>query len=200
MAVSDICSIEGCIKPRARREWCHAHYSKVLAYGDPLGVSPGYRGPALTYFQDVVLAYDGDECLPWPFGRSTSGYGRVAIKGRAHQASRLVCEHVHGPAPTPKHHAAHLCGKGHEGCVTGRHLVWKTLTENEADKIVHGTVLRGEKCVLTKITEQQARLVLALKGKLLQREIGDLVGLTQQGISSIHRGQAWDWLREERAP
>jgi len=47
----------------------------------------------------------------------------------------------HGKPPTSKHHASHQCGV--RACVNKRHLSWKTPSENEQDKRMHGTYSRG---------------------------------------------------------
>lgn len=130
------CSIDDCSKPIVNiRGWCSAHYQRWRAHGDPLKGRTA-DGEPKRYLHEVVLAYEGDECMPWPYGRYASGYGRI----RGSIVSRLVCEAVNGPPPTPKHEAAHSCGKGHEGCVTKGHLSWKTHAENMADTIAHGTM------------------------------------------------------------
>ncbi|WP_292637037.1 hypothetical protein [Mesorhizobium sp.] len=54
--------------------------------------------------------------------------------GKCRRVSRLVCEEVHGPPPSPDHEAAHSCDNGDLGCATKRHLSWKTPKENTADK------------------------------------------------------------------
>jgi len=135
-----ICSIESCSKPihvKSRR-FCNAHYQRWRVHGDPRSGAP-LRGGVKRYFQDVVLSYEGNECLIWPFARNAKGYGIM----RGGIVSRIVCERANGPPPTPEHQAAHSCGKGHEACCTKRHLSWKTQTENNADKLIHGTSRRG---------------------------------------------------------
>lgn len=37
MAISRLCSIEGCGKPSRVKGWCRAHYMRVVRYGVPLG-------------------------------------------------------------------------------------------------------------------------------------------------------------------
>jgi hypothetical protein len=59
--------------------------------------------------------------------------------GHFERATRVMCKLAHGPAPTPKHHAAHSCGKGHEACINPKHLRWATPRENAADAKLHGT-------------------------------------------------------------
>src|SRR5690349_16938907 len=101
-------------------------------------------GEAQRFYRDVVLPYEGDDCLFWPYSKWGRGYGHVWADGRQQYVHVLVCREANGPAPTPKHEAAHSCGKGHLGCCARKHLSWKTRSENHADKITHGTMLRGD--------------------------------------------------------
>ena len=192
MAKKRLCSVDGCGKPYWGRGYCSAHYQRWRNHGDPLaGRTP--EGEAQRFFETVVLAYDGDECLKWPYN-TVKGYGVLHQDGRGVLVSRLSCEAANGPPPTPEHHAAHLCGKGHEGCVTKRHLSWKTRAENEEDKIIHGTRVRGEKHAWAKITEADAREIIALKGKMLQRDIAEKFNISRPAVGMIHRGKNWAWL------
>ena len=68
-------------------------------------------------------------------GRHKKGYPRgVMVGGRRQSAHRAMCELVHGPAPTPKHQAAHSCHRGCDGCVLPQHLHWATDAENRAER------------------------------------------------------------------
>lgn len=169
------------------------HYNRWREHGDPLA-GRTVRGELLRYFSDVVLTYEGDECLIWPFNRNPGGYGRVSIDGREQLVSRRVCEEANGPPPTPEHHAAHSCGKGHEGCCTKRHLSWKTGTENMADKLLHGTDTRGERNGASKLNAVAVREIIALKGTLVQKDIAQRYGIRVQQVSKIQRGERWGWL------
>jgi len=154
MATTRICSVEGCGKKHYARNYCTKHYAIWRIHGNPYGIGTKHGEPA-RYFREVVLPYDGDECLTWPFGKTPTGYGK--LNGKI--ASRLLCEEANGPPPTPDHDAAHSCGKGHLGCVTKRHLSWKTRAENMADQLMHGTRLRGERNAMAKISDEQASVI-----------------------------------------
>jgi len=95
-------------------------------------------GEAQKFLREVVLPYDGTECLIWPFAKTKKGYAQIGIDGKTRLVSRVVCEKAHGPSPSPRHHAAHNCGHGYDACVARRHLAWKTPAENEAEKRDHG--------------------------------------------------------------
>ncbi|MET7776291.1 HNH endonuclease [Streptomyces mirabilis] len=62
-------------------------------------------------------------------------------QGRTVLVNRAVATAWLGPAPSPEHHAAHLNGIRTDNRV--ENLAWKTAGENDADKDVHGTRLRG---------------------------------------------------------
>jgi hypothetical protein len=186
------CSIEGCGKPHAARGWCNAHWERWRHHGDPLGGGT-VRGETVRYFREVVLAYEGNDCLFWPY-HTNKGYGSIRHNGRPHAVHRLVCEHVNGPPPTPLHHAAHSCGKGKQGCVTKGHLSWKTRAENEADKLLHGTSNRGEQHGMAKLTASDVLIIRELDGKLSRRNIADRMGIALETVRNIQTGKSWVWL------
>lgn len=188
MATLRLCSIPDCGKPVKARGYCNAHYLRAKRHGDPLRGGTA-NGEPQRFFQNVVLPYDGNECLTWPFG-TAGGYGRL---GNAN-VSRLVCELANGAPPSSNYDAAHSCGNGHLGCVTKRHMSWKTRKENMADKITHGTHNRGERQYRAKLTEDKARQILALKGIMKQADIASLMGVRQDQISRIQSGKRWAWL------
>jgi len=91
-------------------------------------------GDLERYFRDVVMAYDGTECLTWPYSKDGHGYGQLFRDGRNLSVSRLICIEVNGPPPGPDYDAAHSCDNGHLACVAKRHIVWKTHAENMLDQ------------------------------------------------------------------
>jgi hypothetical protein len=139
----------------------------------------------------VVLAYDGNECLIWPYARIKAGYAQL---GGGKYVHRLACEELYGPPPTPEHEAAHSCGNGHLGCVAKRHLSWKTHAENMADKLIHGTHNRGERQGRSKLTEANVREIRQLNGIFLDREIAAIFGVSRGTINDIMRRTTWGWL------
>ena len=189
MAVPKLCSIPGCGKPSIAHGWCNGHYKRFKRHGDPLGGGLS-SGAAMRYFRETVLPYRGDECLPWPFANN-KGYGLVRFRGRQWFVSRAVCESIHGHPPTPTHEAAHTCGRGWAGCCTPRHIVWKTPTQNQADRKVHGTDQFGEKNTQSKLSDAAVREIRSLKGTATLRELGDRYGMTPSAIGYVLRGKTW---------
>jgi hypothetical protein len=187
------CKIEGCGKAVVARGWCENHYRMWRHNGDPLvrGTAPG---EAQRYLEHVVMPYDGDGCLIWPFAKSGGGYGAMQDEGQMHPVSRIVCIRAHGPPPTPRHEAAHSCGRGHLGCVAKRHVSWKTAVENTSDKHLHGTVRKGTSHPNAKLTEADVREILRLNGEKSHTEIAAQFGIGQSYVSRIVRGEAWGHL------
>jgi hypothetical protein len=169
------------------------HYQRNRDHGDPLsGRVP--NGDAMKFFREVALQYDGDECLIWPFKINPNGYGSIWLNGANRTVSRLICEHFNGSPPTARHEAAHSCGNGHLGCVSRFHLSWKTSKENKADMLAHGTKNRGTRNGQSKLTEDEAREILSLKGKTTLRELASRFGVSLMVISKIQNRKMWAWI------
>lgn len=194
------CSIDGCggNAYSGGRGWCGKHYSRWSQHGHPLGGGPFRASPGepMRFLEETVLTYRRDDCLTWPYCRDRQGYARIDIEGNFMLAQRVICERVHGPAPTKDHQAAHSCGMGTSGCINPGHLSWKTCAENHADKLIHGTHSRGEQQGASKLTEAQVLEIrrLTSEGQLLQKEIAKSFGVTISTISKIHRRKKWAWL------
>lgn len=185
------CSIEGCGKPTRTRGYCNAHYLRYKKYGDPLcgGPSRPPRRSRINWLDRVALSHTSDDCLIFPFGNSA--YPKVLTPGGQIAAHRYVCQKVHGPAPSPKHESAHSCGRGAEGCVSPQHVSWATRAENERDKVRHGTHNRGERNAQAKLTWAEVAEMRRLSGKLSQRKIGKMFGMSVAQTSKILRGESW---------
>lgn len=180
-----ICSVPGCGRLTRSRGWCVSHYRRWQRHGDPLAGNT-YRG-ALQKWLHENAGHSGDDCLLWPFGRNTHGYGAVTALG--HGAHHSMCEMAHGPRPTPQHEAAHQCGN--RLCCNPQHLRWATPKENAADMLLHGTRLIGECHPLAKLTAAQVLEIRAI-GRSEQRKIlAAQYGVHNALIHRILRGTAW---------
>lgn len=194
MADKSVCSIPGCGKGgRQRRGLCSSHYQRMMRHGDPHAGRVA-NGEPDRFLREEVLTYDGDECIFWPYAHDGHGYPRMNVDGKLVGVHRMVCKEVNGPPPGDDYDAAHSCGKGHLGCLTKRHLSWKTRSENFADKEDHGTVVRGEAVHNAKLTEDKVRAIRALQGKKTQKQIAAMFGITSSWVGMIHRRLAWAWM------
>lgn len=190
------CSVENCEKRAKKRGFCEAHYRKFLKWGDP---TAGYSQGAAAAWIEANASFNGDECLQWPFGMMARSVGTCVFRGRKMLGTRAMCEAAHGPAPTPKHEAAHNCGKGHLGCCNPKHLRWATHYDNHQDRWEHGTQLLGEKAPAAKLTREKVHKIrrLADNGKSYEM-LADLFDVSSAEIGRIAKRKRWGWLPEER--
>jgi hypothetical protein len=155
----------------------------------PTRFDRGY-GKALKWIRAYV-SYEGDDCVTWPYAR-VGGYGHLGFEGAMYYAHRVMCEYIHGPAPSRKHHAAHSCGKGHEGCVNPKHISWKTVSENQLDRRIHGTTGCNSFGMVSRFSPSQIAEIRALKGIKTQAEIAEMFG--------VKRGCIQYWHKHDRPP
>jgi hypothetical protein len=94
------------------------------------------RGATKKFVESAVVT-ETAECLIWPFSLTPKGYPNARDAIGVYKPTRRVCERTYGPAPSPAHQAAHLCGN--RACLNKAHLVWATQKENEQHKSGHGT-------------------------------------------------------------
>lgn len=141
---------------------------------------------------EAHVAYEGDDCLIWPFSRTSYGYAQLSVNNRPAGGHRLMCRLAHGDPPQPKMHACHSCGNGHLGCVNPRHLRWGTRKENQRDMVEHGRSNRGKNTPLTEA--DVLAICAAVDSGESQRSIGTRYNIGQQTVSSIVRGKNWGWL------
>ena len=128
------------------------------------------------------------------------GYLRLTIprsgKRRTTGVHRLVCEAFQGPAPSPKHQVAHGDGNRANNCAWN--LRWALPSENQSDKERHGTVFRGSKSPLARLSEAT---VLNIRRRYRngesQQRIAAAVGVSQAHISRILLRQSWAHLTED---
>jgi len=151
---------------------------KPANYGNGAGIA----------FIKLLIEAPREECVFWPFSHNGLGYGRVGYLGETHYAHRLACELAHGKPPTERHQAAHACGNGMKGCVNPGHLSWKTNSENQLDRRIHGT--RGERKL--KLTADDVIELRSLKGKVGLFELAERFG--------VSRGCVEYWLKDDRSP
>lgn len=142
-----------------------------------------------------LLDHMKDPCPKWPFSRKTSGYPVMRIGGKRVHVHRVVCELVHGKPPFKGAEAAHLCGKGHEGCFGAFCLRWKTHKDNSQDAIVHKTWTRGENAN-SKLKEEEVKEIF-LKTERSVISLAKEFKVSRGTIRHIRVGQTWSWLTQE---
>ena len=192
------CSVPECARTAVSWGLCNMHYQRQRTHGDTsVSKCPKPERFAIAGFYAKALAYTGDECLIWPFARCSSGYAIMTHKGKHGRiVSRLICEEVNGPAPTPQYQAAHSCGRGHEACVTPRHLSWKTSAQNHQDRIAHGTDPRGERNPRALLSEADVIEIRRLHaaGDATRKQLRERFGVSEGAMYSIIRRRTWQHI------
>lgn len=191
--MSEPCAFPGCpnhASPKASKGLCGSHYWQ-LHKGRSLTPLSYRRNVTEPWLREHV-AHESDECLIWPFQRLQND-GRAAVKWKGTQtvAARVMCELAHGKPPSPRHEAAHSCGKGHEGCVNPKHLRWATHVENVADQLVHGTRVRGEIHYNAKLTEKRVLAIREFAETLPRKVVAELFGISVFHVNDVVNRYSW---------
>lgn len=180
------CYYEGCDRPHYARGSCKKHYFRIQRGQVDTGVRLRRpNGEHQDFLLNTVVPYQGDDCLLWPYSKYRDGRATIYLNGKMQIASRIVCQEAHGNPPTDKHQAAHLCGNGHLACVNPRHLAWKTMTENHADKLKHGTSNRNVHSGGFKLSPDDVRTIRELAATVRQKDLAKRYGVDPSHINKI---------------
>jgi hypothetical protein len=179
-------------KPKAKAEAStrslpsHAH---ARAGGTDARLIPGHPRYAATSDGEIVNVETGLILS----GHIAAGRYLYVSLGRETKRGihRLVAMAFHGLPPTPKHEAAHCNGD----CLDNRpeNLRWATRTENEADKVAHGTNNRvsfqGAAHPRTHLTEDDVATIRAagVSSTILAKRYG----VHSSTIRAIVRWDTW---------
>lgn len=188
--IKQICSVDGCGNPHNAKGYCDSHYARWKRHGDPtLG---GAAKGDLMKFIDRALKSNTDSCVIWTFGKGSHGYGEIRYEGKMQTVPRLVCKLAHGASFLPSAQAAHSCGN--RACINPKHLRWATPIDNNADKLIHGTVSKGEKHGMAILSDANVLEIWNMKGKKSQKDLAKEFGVSRQTITNIHTKIRWGWL------
>ncbi len=127
-----------------------------------------------------------------------NGYLHISLSKRNtiknYSIHRLVLKHFVG-----------ICKEGFVACHNNgnkqdnrlSNLRWDTCSNNEKDKLKHGTDLRGEKHHQTKLTNKEVLLIKGLlkSKKYTQRYLSKIFKVSPSCICHIKKGNAWAWCR-----
>lgn len=188
------CKVEGCNRKHDSHGYCNIHAIRYRRFGDPLRANVQTDFGSHRKFLSELLSREdfGEECIRWPFAINPTG---INVHGIG-KVCRYICKQVHGEPPKDGvYHAAHSCGKGHEGCINPDHLYWATPEQNAWDKLKHGTLLQGEKCPWSKLTKEQVLLIReASSDKASKQKLSSLYGVSIGSIEDIQHRRTWRWL------
>lgn len=191
------CAVPDCDRESHAKTYCIKHYVRWLKHGSPFVVGkPIIQRPVGLWFLEhdlrafwaKVTLPDEYGCMLWTASLDADGYGRFRLgrgwEGNAHRASLWISD---GPPPEGRPEAAHSCRNRH--CVAPAHLRWATKEENEADKIRHGSLVRGDAHHCTKITDAEVREIRRRyeAGGVTQKQLGAEFGIHPSRVSMIMR-------------
>lgn len=159
----------------AMKDWPEFGHVK----GEPLRYVIGHNTrtapyPAEQYTVDAVTG-----CWVWNLGLDRDGYGRLWINGRNRRAHRVFYEQRFGELPAGMV-PDHCCPHGpNRACVNPDHMRPRTLEDNSRFKQSN------------KLGPVQAKAIRLLAGRMPQREIAEVFGVSQGAISETVRGITW---------
>lgn len=109
---------------------------------------------------------------------------------RTQRVHVVICRTFHGPKPSPRHHAAHCDGDSQNNIA--KNLKWATPEQNQADRVLHGTDIRGEQVHLAKLTEADIPVIRRLRMlHVPSRVIAHAFQVDHKAINSIEKGLTW---------
>jgi len=115
--------------------------------------------------------------------------GGVATNKRVH---RLILEAFIGPAPYGMEGCHYDGDRGNNQL---KNLRWDTRKNNHADKIRHGTTLRGTNHPSSKLDNNSVtKIVRLIKGGATQVEAAEKFNIGRELVSKIMTGRRWSWL------
>lgn len=125
---------------------------------------------------------------------NTNGYQRVQLYHHDVNYPRfvhlLVLEVFVGPRPHPGWEGSHKNGDRLNNAASN--LAWKSKSDNEMDRVEHGTSNRGERHGNSKLTADDVREIrrLCATGQR-QQDIAHQFGLAKGYVSEINRRTVW---------
>lgn len=155
----------------------------------PVVGHPGYEvsdlGRVRSIDRQTLVVRKGKLLRP---GRASHGYPTVALGRQSRTVHSLVAEAFIGPRPEGQE-VRHLDGDRSNASLSN--LRYGTPKENGADRVRHGTGTRGSQYRSTRLTEQDAQEIRALKGVVSQKALAERYRTSPSAIQAIHDGRTW---------
>lgn len=116
-------------------------------------------------------------------------YFNVSLDGKTYHVHVLVCETFNGPRP-----AGAVC-RHKDGNPRNNHannVVWGTVTENNRDRIAHGTIPCGERHYRSRLLKWEVENIKTLSAAgVHERILATAFGVSQAAIKHIRNGRSW---------
>lgn len=101
----------------------------------------------------------------------------------------LVLLAFEGPRP-PELQVRHLDGNRKNGRLSN--LKYGTSLENSADALAHDTTIHSEAHYRAKLTKDAVVEIRAARGKIYQKELAAMFGVSPSTIGHVQRGDTWN--------
>lgn len=184
------CKAPGCTAPARCKEMCEIHYRRFRRNGHFEAVlAQSRKGEGMTFLKNIKRGTK--DCIPWPYGKGSNGYGVVTFMGRQTTASRVSCIIHNGEPPSQMHEASHMCHNGHLGCVNPDHLCWMLPVENTRYKKENDGILQGERHPGARLTEENVREIRKLYGRVPSGELAKKYGISRSYMWEIAKKKSW---------
>lgn len=148
----------------------------------------------LERFERKFTRRGPDECWPWTAATSHCGYG-VFAWSEERQAHRAAYRLFVGDIPKGQV-IRHRCDN--PPCVNPRHLEPGTPLQNSGDAVARGRIARGSRHGVSKLTEEQALLILASTESAT--EVARRYDVHPDLVRMIQRGVRWGHLPAVNLP
>ena len=132
---ADECAVDGCGKPGLCKnpigKVCKAHDKRFKRHGS-FGGGRVSNGVPVKWLEDNIKTCNENECLLWPFGKDSNGYGSMVGRSneyginRSHRLALVLATGEVGEV------ARHKCRN--RSCCNPHHLEWGTYKENSHDR------------------------------------------------------------------
>lgn len=106
-------------------------------------------------------------------------------RSRTRRVNRLICAAFYGDMPS-KIHACHCDGDKNNN--RSENLRWDTAQANQADRIRHGTALRGERVGTAKLNSEQ---IAAIRASRTFSDVAGDIPVSRTHYYRIKKGGAW---------
>lgn len=171
----------------------------------------GYRGDLASRFEEKTIPEPNSGCLLWVGAYCPPGYGRIVHEGKIIPATHAALLLEGKPVPEGKF-ALHKCDN--PCCVNVEHLFIGDALDNSKDMFAKGRqnfqetrpprsrtrrtgagtstdYARGERVFKSKLTSEQVLEIRSLMGKVSQRKLALMFGVTKNSIKLVLQRKTW---------
>lgn len=141
-------------------------------------------------FWDKVQKGGENECWKWNGTIGFDGYARLTFKKKQYRAPRVAVM-ISGRQIKETDHACHSCGNA--WCCNPSHIYAGTPSQNNADKIEHGTHRFGSQVYCAVLHEENINDIR--NSKLSNKKLGEIYGVSATCISKAKNKETWKHVK-----